>query len=83
MYIWDDDPVSRSQGPGPINSIVRGPIHEASNGSKMTTSTSPRRLEMEPLFIWIVIVAALVALDASALLWGADSRDRLPDDHHR
>jgi nitrogen fixation-related uncharacterized protein len=38
---------------------------------------------METLFIWIVIVAALVALDASALLWGADSRDRLPDDHRR
>ena len=38
---------------------------------------------MGPLFVWIVIVAALVALDAAALRWGVDSRDRLPDDHRR
>jgi hypothetical protein len=49
----------------------------------MTTSTSPRRLEMEPLFVWILIIAALLLLDAGALRWGADSRDQLPDDHRR
>ena len=42
-----------------------------------------RRLDMEMLFVWIAVIVALVALDAGALLWGADSRDRLPDDHRR
>jgi hypothetical protein len=39
--------------------------------------------EMETLFVWIVVIVALIALDAGALLWGTDSRDPLPDDHHR
>ena len=38
---------------------------------------------METLFIWIVVIAALVALDAGALIWGVDSRDPMPDDHRR
>ena len=38
---------------------------------------------METLFIWMVIIAALVALDAGALTWGVDSRDPMPDDHRR
>lgn len=38
---------------------------------------------METLFVWIVVIVALVALDAGALLWGADSRDPMPDDHRR
>ncbi len=38
---------------------------------------------METLFVWIVIIAALIALDAGALRWGVDSRDPLPDDHRR
>jgi hypothetical protein len=38
---------------------------------------------MDTLFIWIVAIAALLVLDASAMLWGVDSRDRLPDDHRR
>ena len=38
---------------------------------------------MDILFIWFIIIAALLALDAGALRWGADSRDRLPDDHRR
>lgn len=38
---------------------------------------------METLIVWIVVVAALVALDLGALRWGVDSRDRLPDDHRR
>lgn len=42
-----------------------------------------RRLDMETLFIWIVIIAALIVLDAGALRWGTDSRDALPDDHRR
>jgi hypothetical protein len=49
----------------------------------MTVSTSPWRLEMETLFVWIVVIAALIALDAGALHWGVDSRDILPDDHRR
>ncbi len=49
----------------------------------MTVSTSPRRLDMETLFVWIVVIAALIALDAGAMRWGIDSRDSLPDDHHR
>jgi hypothetical protein len=50
----------------------------------MTTSTSPSEArEMETLLIWIVVIGALIALDASALRWGVDSRDRLPDDHRR
>jgi hypothetical protein len=39
--------------------------------------------EMEILLVWIVVIGALIALDASALRWGVDSRDRLPDDHRR
>lgn len=38
---------------------------------------------METLFVWIVVIATLVALDAGALRWGVDSRDLLPDDHRR
>jgi hypothetical protein len=38
---------------------------------------------MGPLFVWIVIIAALVALDVAALHWGVDSREPLPDDHRR
>ena len=49
----------------------------------MTTWTAPRRFDMETLVIWIVAIAALLVLDASALLWGVDSRDPMPDDHRR
>jgi hypothetical protein len=49
----------------------------------MTVSTSPWRLDMETLFVWIVVIATLIALDAGALRWGVDSRDILPDDHRR
>lgn len=38
---------------------------------------------MDTLFVWIIIIAALLALDAGALLWGVDSRDPMPDDHRR
>ena len=38
---------------------------------------------METLFVWIVVMGALLALDAGALRWGVDSRDCLPDDHRR
>ena len=38
---------------------------------------------METLIFWIVVIAALLVLDASAMLWGVDSRDRMPDDHRR
>lgn len=36
------------------------------------------------IFIIIaVLIIGLGALDAAALAWGQDSRDQLPDDHHR
>ena len=38
---------------------------------------------MEALTVWIVVIIALLALDAGALRWGVDSRDALPDDHRR
>jgi nitrogen fixation-related uncharacterized protein len=38
---------------------------------------------METLIVWIVVIAALVALDLGAFRWGVDSRDRLPDDRRR
>ena len=50
----------------------------------MATSTPPLEAgPMETLFVWIVVIAALIALDAGALRWGVDSRDPLPDDHRR
>ncbi len=49
----------------------------------MSVSTSSWRLAMETLIVWIVVIAALIVLDAGALLWGVDSRDPLPDDHRR
>jgi hypothetical protein len=39
--------------------------------------------DMETLFIWLVVLVALLALDVCALRWGVDSRDGLPDDHRR
>lgn len=39
--------------------------------------------DMETVFVWIVVIAALLALDVGALRWGVDSRDGLPDDHRR
>ena len=38
---------------------------------------------MDTLIIWIIAIAALLLLDAGAMLWGVDSRDPMPDDHHR
>lgn len=53
----------------------------------MMPSPPPERSEMETLFVSLVVVitlvAALVAMDAGALLWGVDSRDVMPDDHRR
>ena len=49
----------------------------------MGLSTPNRRPDMDTLFVWIIIIAALLALDAGALLWGVDSRDPMPDDHRR
>lgn len=45
--------------------------------------TAVEARKMETLIVWIVVIAALVALDAGALRWGVDSRDVLPDDHRR
>ena len=38
---------------------------------------------MEALVMVLIIVIALVMLDATSITWGADSRDTLPDDHRR
>ena len=40
----------------------------------MRLDTAPEAREMETLFVWIVVIAALLALDAGALRWGVDSR---------
>ena len=45
--------------------------------------TAEEARKMETLIVWIVVIAALVALDAGALRWGVDSRDVMPDDHRR
>jgi hypothetical protein len=38
---------------------------------------------MELLTVVLLIVLGLAAFDGAALAWGSDSRDALPDDHHR
>ena len=38
---------------------------------------------MESIVMILVLIAGLVRLDVAALSWGADTRDRLPDDHTR
>ena len=38
---------------------------------------------MEALAVILFLVVGLLALDLSAVRWGADSRASLPDDHAR
>lgn len=38
---------------------------------------------MEAIFAIMLVVIGLVAFDAAAINWGADSRGTLPDDHRR
>jgi hypothetical protein len=38
---------------------------------------------MEPIFVIVGLISALVMLDLAAVTWGADSRDGMPDDHRR
>ena len=38
---------------------------------------------MEALMFLAAIVVALIGFDLAALLWGADSRDLIGDDHTR
>ena len=38
---------------------------------------------MDLLLVAIAVVGGLAAFDLAALRWGVDSRDALPDDHHR
>ena len=38
---------------------------------------------MEAIFALAILVIALAGFDAAASRFGADSRDQLPDDHHR
>ena len=44
---------------------------------------SSRRLTMELLITIFLAIAGLAAFDLAAMTWGADSRDRLGDTHHR
>jgi hypothetical protein len=38
---------------------------------------------MELLTVVFILVLGLAAFDGAALAWGRDSRDPMPDDHHR
>lgn len=38
---------------------------------------------MEAIILLLALVTGLSAFDLAALRWGADSRELLPDDHHR
>lgn len=38
---------------------------------------------MELVIAIMLVVIGLAAFDASAIAWGADSRDPMPDDHRR
>lgn len=38
---------------------------------------------MSIFIIIALVIIALSAFDFAALAWGEDSRDKLPDDHHR
>jgi len=38
---------------------------------------------MEAIVMLVVLVTGLIALDLGSILWGADSRDQLPDTHAR
>jgi hypothetical protein len=57
-------------------SIGPRPIHD--DGIDIASET-----DMDTLFIFFIVIAALLAFDLGALAWGVDSRDRLPDDHRR
>jgi hypothetical protein len=38
---------------------------------------------MEAIVMFLILIIGLMGLDVAALLWGADSRATLPDDHTR
>ena len=38
---------------------------------------------MEIIVMIMILIVGLMGLDVSALNWGSDSRDSLPDDHAR
>lgn len=42
-----------------------------------------RRTDMDLLILTSIIVGGLALFDLAAERWGVDSRDALPDDHHR
>jgi hypothetical protein len=84
MYGWDDAGITRdvellASSDRPLVGLSMRPDFAHHGG--IDIAQEARR--METLFVWIVVIAALLALDAGALLWGTDSRDPLPDDHHR
>jgi hypothetical protein len=58
--------------------LSMGPLPVQDDGIDIASET-----DMDTLFIWFIVIAALVAFDLGALTWGVDSRDRLPDDHRR
>jgi hypothetical protein len=38
---------------------------------------------MEAIALFLSLFAAVLVVDIAAVVWGADSRDNLPDDHRR
>lgn len=38
---------------------------------------------MEPVYVIVSAIAAFIGLEIAFINWGADSRDRYPDDHTR
>ncbi len=87
MYVWDDAVSDRAGGWLALcdHRSVGLSIRPARLDDD-DIANHPEVSDMETLFVWIVVIvviAALVALDAAALIWGADSRDLLPDDHRR
>jgi hypothetical protein len=69
-------PLALSDRPSVGLSIRPRPVQD--DGIDIASET-----DMDTLFVWLILIAALLAFDLGALTWGVDSRDRLPDDHHR
>lgn len=38
---------------------------------------------MEAVMMFLISILGLAALGGASILWGADSRDQIPDDHAR
>jgi hypothetical protein len=84
MYGWDDDGITRDVEPlAPSNRRLVGLSMRPDFAHHGVIDIAQEARKMEALLVSIIVIVALIALDAGALLWGTDSRDPLPDDHHR